>query len=54
MDELDKGKGVDYAELLSVAVSRQLNEKTVDFAVRSLLAKGQCYEPKAGILKLIS
>lgn len=54
MNELDKGKGVDYAELLSVAGSRQLNEKTVDSAVRSLLAKGQCYEPKAGILKLIS
>ncbi|MDA0525055.1 RPA family protein [Methanococcoides alaskense] len=54
MNEFDKGKGVDYAELLSVAVSRQLNERTVDSAVRSLLAKGQCYEPKAGILKLIS
>ncbi|NPE30784.1 DNA-binding protein [Methanococcoides sp. SA1] len=54
MSELGGGKGVDYAELMSVAVSRQLNEKTVDSAVRSLLAKGQCYEPKAGTLKLIS
>ncbi|WP_135605930.1 RPA family protein [Methanococcoides sp. NM1] len=54
LEELDEGKGVEYMNLLSVANSRNINEKAVDSAVRSLLSKGQCYEPKIGIIKPIS
>ncbi|AKB85917.1 RPA family protein [Methanococcoides methylutens] len=54
LEELDEGKGVDYLDLLSVANSRNINEKAVDSSVRSLLAKGSCYEPKIGIIRPIS
>ncbi|WP_440953403.1 RPA family protein [Methanococcoides sp. FTZ1] len=51
--ELDGGKGVEYGHLLSVAGSRNINENIVDSAIRSLLAKGSCYEPKIGIIRPI-
>lgn len=54
LEELDEGKGVEYLDLLTVAKSRNISEKAVDSAVRSLLAKGQCYEPKIGIIRPIS
>ncbi|WP_445474825.1 RPA family protein [Methanococcoides methylutens] len=54
LEELDDGKGVEYMSLLSVAKSRNMSEKAVDSAVRSLLSKGQCYEPKVGIIRPIS
>lgn len=53
MKEMDSGKGVDYGELIEVAGSRGMAEEDVDVAVRSLLSKGQCYEPRIGIIRLI-
>ncbi|MGM0771504.1 MAG: RPA family protein [Halobacteriota archaeon] len=53
LEELDEGKGVDYSRLISVANSRDINDKAVDSAVRSLLSKGSCYEPKIGIIRPI-
>lgn len=50
---LDQGKGVRYSCLLEEAKSRGITEDFSDAGVRSLLAKGECYEPKLGILKLI-
>jgi len=54
MKEMDVGKGVDYAELITTAISRGVSEGAVDAAVRTLLANGRCYEPKIGILKVVS
>ncbi|MEA1985685.1 MAG: DNA-binding protein [Euryarchaeota archaeon] len=49
--DMNSGKGVDYMELIKAASAQDLSEGAVDVAVRSLLAKGHCYEPKIGILK---
>ena len=54
MKEMDTGKGIDYAELIIIAKSRGMAEATIVAAVRKLLAKGMCYEPKIGILKVVS
>lgn len=54
MKEMDVGKGVDYGELIAIARSRGMPENAVDAVVRSLLSNGQCYEPKVGILKIVS
>lgn len=53
LEELDEGKGVQYSCLLEEVKSRGIPEEVADAGVRSLLAKGECYEPKQGILKLI-
>lgn len=53
LKELDKGKGVQYSCLLERAKLRGIQEEVSDIGVKSLLAKGECYEPKIGILKLI-
>ena len=54
MIEMDTGKGIDYAELIIIAKSRGMAENVIVAAVRKLLAKGMCYEPKIGILKVVS
>ncbi|MCL7411809.1 MAG: DNA-binding protein [Methanosarcinaceae archaeon] len=54
MKEMDTGKGIDYAELILIAKSRGMAENVIVAAVRKLLAKGMCYEPKIGILKVVS
>ncbi len=54
MNEMDTGKGIDYAELIIIAKSRGMVENVIVASVRKLLAKGMCYEPKIGILKVVS
>ena len=54
MKEMDRGKGIDYAELIIIAKSHGMAENVIVAAVRKLLAKGICYEPKIGILKVVS
>ncbi|HJH31532.1 MAG TPA: DNA-binding protein [Methanosarcinaceae archaeon] len=54
MKEMDMGKGIDYAELVIIAKSRGMVEGVIVAAVRKLLARGMCYEPKIGILKVVS
>ena len=54
MKEMDVGKGVDYGGLIETARFRGMSENAVDAAVRSLLSNGQCYEPRIGILKVVS
>lgn len=51
--EMGGGKGVDYASFVNAAVSRGVPEEVVEEVVRSLLAGGQCYEPKIGIIRLV-
>jgi len=51
--EMAGGKGIDYAIFVDAAVSRGVPEETVEEVVRSLLAGGQCYEPKIGIIRLV-
>lgn len=53
LKELDEGKGVQYSCLLEQAKLRGIQEEVSDIGVKSLLAKGECYEPRIGILKLI-
>lgn len=51
MREMGEGKGVDYGTFLREAVSRGIPEETVEEAVRALLADGQCYEPRIGVIR---
>jgi RPA family protein len=51
--EMGGGKGIDYAVFVDAAVSRGVVEDVVEEVVRSLLAGGQCYEPKIGIIRLV-
>jgi hypothetical protein len=53
LKELDSGKGVQYSCLLKEAKSQGIPEEVADAVIRSLLAKGECYEPRLGVLKLI-
>jgi uncharacterized protein len=46
--------GVDYAAFVDTAISNGITYQFIDEVVRSLLAGGQCYEPKIGIIRLIS
>lgn len=54
MKKMDAGKGIDYAELIIIAKSHGMAENVIVAAVRKLLSKGMCYEPKIGILKVVS
>ena len=54
MKEMDMGKGIDYAELIIIAKSHGMVEDAIVAEVRKLLARGMCYEPKIGILKVVS
>lgn len=54
MKKMDTGKGIDYAELIIIAKSHGMAENVIVAAVRKLLSKGMCYEPKIGILKVVS
>ena len=51
--ELDSGKGVQYSSLVKGLESRGISEEVADIGIRSLLDKGECYEPRPGLLKLI-
>ena len=53
LKELNNGKGVQYSCLLKEVGSQRVPEEVADAAVRSLLAKGECYEPKHGVIKLV-
>ena len=51
--EMGGSKGVDYAAFIRAAVSRGIPEQVVEEVIRALLAGGQCYEPKIGIIRLV-
>jgi RPA family protein len=51
--DMGGSKGVDYATFMDAAVSRGIPEQLVEEVIRSLLAGGQCYEPKIGIIRLV-
>jgi RPA family protein len=51
--EMGGNKGIDYSAFVDSAVSRGIPEEVVEDVVRSLLAGGQCYEPKIGIIRLV-
>ncbi len=53
LKELDSGKGVHYSCLLKEVESRGIPEEVADAGIRSLLDKGECYEPRLGLIKLI-
>ena len=52
--EMGGHSGVDYAAFVDTAISNGITYQFIDEVVRSLLAGGQCYEPKIGIIRLIS
>jgi len=51
--EMGGNKGVDYATFVNTAVSRGIPENVVEEVIRSLLAGGQCYEPRIGMIRLV-
>lgn len=51
--EMGGNRGIDYAVFVEAAISRGIPEEVVEEVVRSLLAGGQCYEPKIGIIRLV-
>ncbi|WP_240664301.1 DNA-binding protein [Methanosarcina sp. MSH10X1] len=51
--EMGGNKGVDYAAFMDAAVSRGIPEQVVEEVIHALLAGGQCYEPKIGIIRLV-
>jgi RPA family protein len=51
--EMGGSKGVDYAAFMDAATSRGIPEQVVEEVIRFLLAGGQCYEPKIGIIRLV-
>ncbi|HIH94568.1 TPA: DNA-binding protein [Methanosarcina acetivorans] len=51
--EMGGNKGVDYAAFVDSAVAKGVPEEVVEEVVRSLLAGGQCYEPRIGIIRLV-
>jgi uncharacterized protein len=51
--DMGGNRGVDYAAFVETAISRGIPEELVEETVRSLLAGGQCYEPKIGIIRLV-
>lgn len=53
LKEMGGGKGVDYAFFIDAAISRGVPEEVVEEVIGSLLAGGQCYEPKIGIIRLV-
>lgn len=53
LKEMGGGKGVDYASFIDAAISRGVPEEVVEEVIGSLLAGGQCYEPKIGIIRLV-
>jgi hypothetical protein len=52
--EMGGHSGVDYAAFVDTAISNGITYQFIDEVVRSLLAAGQCYEPKIGTIRLIS
>ncbi len=53
LKEMGGSKGVDYAAFIDSAASRGIPEQVVEEVIRALLAGGQCYEPKIGIIRLV-
>jgi uncharacterized protein len=51
--EMGGNRGIDYAAFVDAAVSKGVSEEFVEEVVRSLLATGQCYEPRIGIIRLV-
>jgi RPA family protein len=52
--EMGGHMGVDYAAFVNTAISNGITYQFIDEVVRSLLVGGQCYEPKIGVIRLIS
>ena len=52
--EIGGHNGVNYAAFVGTAISNRITYQFVDEVIHSLLAGGQCYEPKIGIIRLIS
>jgi len=50
IESLDKGEGVDYADILK---NVKLEENLVEKAIDELLSEGSCYEPRAGKIKVL-
>lgn len=48
IEDLDKGKGADYQDILKKS---GFSENEVDFAIQDLLESGVCYEPRPGRIK---
>ncbi len=53
LDTIDDGNGFGYSEYVHKAVSASVPEKVADSILRSLLSRGDIYEPRPGTFKVI-
>jgi RPA family protein len=53
LENLDDGSGFAHQEYVRRTVSENIPEKVADSTLKSLLAKGYIYEPRAGFFRLI-
>ncbi len=54
LNELGKGKAVKHSDIIQQARKMKIADDSVEDALISLLSKGECYEPKAGMYKVIN
>ncbi|KXS45177.1 MAG: nucleic acid-binding OB-fold tRNA/helicase-type protein [Methanolobus sp. T82-4] len=54
LEQMNEGKGVEYALLLKEAGLNDVSAEEVDSAIRSLLSRGHVYEPKVGFLRIVA
>jgi hypothetical protein len=54
LEQMNEGKGVEYALLLKEAGLKDISAEEVDSSIRSLLSRGHVYEPKVGFLRIVT
>jgi hypothetical protein len=53
MEQLDKGKGVQLAQLVDESGHMGITEEQVHESVKNLMSEGKCYEPRIDILRRV-
>lgn len=53
MGMLDKGRGVQFSELMKESEQCGLTELQVEDAIKVLMSEGRCYEPRIGVLRRV-
>ncbi|SFM85835.1 RPA family protein [Methanolobus profundi] len=53
IETIDDGSGFEYYDYIQATGSRNIPEKVAETALRSMLSKGDIYEPRAGFFKVI-
>jgi hypothetical protein len=54
LSEAGKGNAVKHLDIVEHARALKLGNEEIENALINLLSKGECYEPKAGMYKIVS